>query len=85
MIDAVKLGIIVRNVVDAVEPPRTTKYEAQILGWEEVHAFLGQITDPLHQTLALLAIQTGLRRSEILGCVGETLIFPPAPCPCAGH
>ena len=27
--DAVKLGIIVRNVVDAVEPPRTTKYEAQ--------------------------------------------------------
>ena len=50
-----------------MEPPRTTKYEAQILGWEEVHAFLDQITDPLQQTLALLAIQTGLRRSEILG------------------
>ncbi len=65
--DAVKLGIVVRNAVDAVEPPRTTKYEAQILGWEEVHAFLDQITDPLKQTLALLAIQTGLRRSEILG------------------
>ena len=65
--DAVKLGVVVRNVVDAVEPPRTTKYEAQILDWEEVLAFLDQITDPLHQTLALLAIQTGLRRSEMLG------------------
>ncbi len=58
---AVKLGIVFRNAVDAVEPHRTTKYEAQYLGWEEVHAFLDQITDPLHQTLALLAIQTGLR------------------------
>ena len=65
--DAVKLGIVIRNVVDAVEPPRTTKYEAQILGWEEVHAFLDQVTDPLQHTIALLAIQTGLRRSEILG------------------
>ena len=54
-------------MVNAVEPPRTTKYGAQILGWEEVHAFLDQITDPLQQTLALLAIQAGLRRSEILG------------------
>ena len=65
--DAVKLGIVFRNVVDAVEPPRMTKYGAQFLGWEKVHAFLDRITDPLHQTLALLAIQTGLRRSEILG------------------
>ena len=31
------------------------------------HVLLEQITDPLRQTLALLAIQTGLRRSEILG------------------
>ncbi len=65
--DAVKLGYVVRNVVDAVEPPHTTKYDGQILDWEEVHVFLGQITDPLRQTLALLAIQTGLRRSELLG------------------
>ena len=65
--DADTLGVAVRNVVDAVKPPRTTKYEAQFLSWEEVHAFLDQITYPLHQTLALLAIQTGLRRSEMLG------------------
>ena len=28
---------------------------------------MDQITGPLHLTLALLAIQTGLRRSEMLG------------------
>ena len=67
MNDAVKLGIVLRKAVDAVEPPRTTNYEVQFLGWEEVHAFLDQITDPLQQTPALLAIQTGLRRSELLG------------------
>ena len=65
--DAVKLDILLRNVVDAVEPPRTTKYEAQFLDWDEVHALLDQITDPLRLTLALLATQTGLRRSELLG------------------
>ena len=65
--DAVRLEIVARNVLNAVEPPRTTKYQAQYLNWEESHAFLDQITDPLRQTLVLLAIQTGLRRSEILG------------------
>ena len=65
--DSSKLGVMVRNVVTVVEPPRTTKYEAQFLDWEEVHAFLDQITDPLHHTLTLLASQTGLRRSEMLG------------------
>ena len=73
---AVKLGIVFRNAVDAVEPPRTTKYEAQFLGGEEVHAFLDQITDPLHRTLALLAIQTGLRRSELLGLHRRDIDLP---------
>ena len=67
MNDAVKIGVVIRNVVDAVEPPRTTKYEAQFLDWDEVHAFLEQITDDLLRTLVILAIQTGLRRSELLG------------------
>ena len=73
--DAVKLGFVVRNVVDAVDPPRTTKYEAQILDWEEAHVFLDQISDPLRQTLALLAIQTGLRRSELLGLHWRDIYF----------
>ena len=65
--DAVKLGIVGRNVAAAVEPPRATKYEAKTLDWTQAKAFVEQIVDPLQQTLFLLAIQTGLRRSELLG------------------
>ena len=65
--DGVNDDFVRRNAEEAVEPPRTTKYEAKTLGWDEVHAFLGQINNPLHLTLVLLDIQTGLRRSELLG------------------
>ena len=65
--DAVKSGILVRNVAAAIEPPRVTKYEAHVLGWNEVHKFLEGIPDPMYLTLVLLDIQTGLRRSELLG------------------
>lgn len=65
--DAVKLGIVGRNVAAAVEPPRATKYEAKTLDWTQAKAFVDQIVDSLQQALFLLAIQTGLRRSELLG------------------
>ena len=64
---AVRLGIVVRNVAGAVEPPRTTQYEAPTLAWDEVNSLLEQVTDPFYQTLFLLVIQTGLRRSESVG------------------
>ena len=51
----------------AVEPPRVTKYEAQMLVWDEVNRFLDRIANPLLATLVSLDIQTGLRRSELLG------------------
>ena len=76
MNDAVKIGVVSRNVVDAVEPPRTTKYAAQFLDWDEAHAFLEQITDDLLRTLVILAIQTGLRRSELLGLIWREIDFP---------
>ena len=65
--EAVKMGILSRNVIVSVDPPRTTKYEVSTLDWDQVHAFVEQIVDPLHQTLFLLDLQTGLRRSELLG------------------
>ena len=64
---AVRLGIVVRNVAGAVEPPRITQYEAPTLAWDEVNSLLEQVTDPFYQTLFLLVIQTGLRRSETVG------------------
>ena len=65
--NAVKLGILTRNVAEAVDPPRITRYEAQTLTWSEVHPLLGLVKDSLFRTVVLLAVQTGLRRSELLG------------------
>ena len=65
--DAVKIGILSRNVAEAVEPPRITRFEARTLSWDEIHQFLDNVDGPQYRTLFLLDIQTGLRRSELLG------------------
>ena len=65
--NAVRLGMINRNVAEAVELPRIARHEVYTLARDEVHWFLQQIEDPIYRTLVLLAIQTGLRRSELLG------------------
>ena len=65
--EAKKLGILGRNVAEAVDPPRITKHEARTLTWEEVPKLLQYVEDPQYRTLFLLDIQTGLRRSELLG------------------
>ena len=66
--DGVKLDILLRNVRRSrrtVDGRQNMRHN--LLDWDEVHALLDQITDPLRLTLSLLAIQTGLRRSELLG------------------
>ena len=65
--NAVELGMTSRNVAEVVKPPRITRYEARSLSWAEIRRLLGSIADPLYQTLVLLGLQTGLRRSELLG------------------
>ena len=37
------------------------------MSWDQIHSYLDHIEDPIYQTLVLLDLQTGLRRSEILG------------------
>ena len=59
--------IVKRNVAQSVKPPRPSKFEHQTLDWDEVQAFVDGIPDDLHRTLVLLGLQTGLRRSELLG------------------
>jgi integrase len=65
--DAVRLGLVSRNVSRLVDPPRFSRHEVRTLAWDEVLRFLGGVDDPLLRTLFLLAVHTGLRRSELLG------------------
>ena len=65
--DAANHGTLHQNVASMVKPPRITQYEVRTLSWEQVPMFLDKVGDPQYRTMFLLDIQTGLRRSELLG------------------
>jgi integrase len=64
---ALKMGLLSRDIMALVEPPRISRHEVRALSWEECLLFLRSVDDPLFHTLFLLAVQTGLRRSEVVG------------------
>jgi integrase len=64
---AMRSELINRNVASLVEPPRVSRHEFPTLTFQQVRQFLDGIGNPLHRSIVLLAVQTGLRRSEILG------------------
>ena len=64
---AVKWGYVIRNVAQAVDPPRARYKEMQTLDTEGVNRLLEASEDTIYHPLIHLAIYTGLRRSELLG------------------
>ena len=64
---AMRSELISRNAASLVEPPRTSRHEFRTLTFQQVRRFLDGISNPLHRSIVLLAVQTGLRRAEILG------------------
>ena len=53
--------------IQDVEPPKETPFESGTLTWEDIPTFFKHIDDPQYSTCFLLAMQTGLRRSELAG------------------
>jgi integrase len=66
---AVKWGLISRNVADAVEPPKAERYQASVWTAEQVATFLDatKTLEPRFWPVFVLAITTGMRKTEILG------------------
>ena len=64
---AVKHGILIRNIADAVDPPRPDSKEMVTLEPENVHIFLDAAHDTPYYVPFYTALYTGLRRSEFLG------------------
>ncbi len=64
--DAVKWGLLVRNVADAVEPPKKARTEMQVWNAEQVGRVLRAAADDPLEALWRLAIYTGMRRGELL-------------------
>ena len=64
---AVKNELVKRNVVKIVMPPKFEGFETNSLDWSGVTRLLGCVDDPRFRALVSLALQTGLRRAELLG------------------
>ena len=64
---AVMDGLIPRNVTEAVKAPQAHKKEVRPLDTTQIKALLSAARGGRLQALYVLAIHTGLRRSEILG------------------
>ncbi|MFC2038373.1 tyrosine-type recombinase/integrase [Chloroflexota bacterium] len=64
--DAVEWGILIRNVADAVKPPRLKGHEMQTWNVDEVMQFLDVAKNTPYYYIFYFALFTGLRRSEFL-------------------
>lgn len=64
---ALKWGLVYRNVADLVEPPSVKKKAPQTLSSSQVKQFLNSIRDDRMFPIFALAIGCGLREGEVLG------------------
>lgn len=70
---AVKWGMVPRNVTDAVDAPRPARKETKYFSFDQAKAFLKVASEDRFWALYVLAISTGLRRGELLGLRWEDL------------
>jgi integrase len=63
---ALKLGLVVRNVADAVDSPRPTRTEIQPLNPEQARRLLAAARGDRLEALYALALTTGMRQGELL-------------------
>lgn len=70
---AVKDGLIPRNVAEVVNAPRVVNKQMQPLTSEQARAFVEAAKGDRYEVLYVLAVTTGLRRGELLGLKWEDL------------
>ena len=63
--DAVRWGLIIRNPMEAVDPPRVV--DAEMVTWNDAQArtFLNAARDHPQYAMWVLLLTTGLRRGEV--------------------
>jgi integrase len=65
--DALRWGLVARNVAAAADPPRVPRRQRAVWSAEELGTFLRLTADDRLGAMWLLFATTGMRRSEILG------------------
>jgi integrase len=62
---ALRWGLVVRNVAEAVDPPRVPKKDITPLSPEQARAFLKAASGTRLKALYVLAVHTGMRQGEL--------------------
>jgi len=65
--DAVRWGLVERNVADLADPPAVKSKEAAVWSPEQTRAFLASMADDRLAALWRLEASTGMRRGEVCG------------------
>lgn len=73
--NAVKWGLVPRNVANLVTPPRVERYEAQTLTAEQVVKLLETAQESHIESLLIMAVTTGMRRGELLALHWDDVDF----------
>jgi integrase len=63
---AMRDGVVARNVADLVSAPRAAEHEMQTLSPEQARAFLAAASGERLEALYVLALSTGMRQGELL-------------------
>ena len=74
--DALRMGIVIRNVADMVHPPRKNQTEMHIFSVDEMTRFLSQVSGDRFEALYILAFTSGVREGELLGLRWQDVDFP---------
>ena len=64
---AIRWGLVSRNVTETVDPPRMAKTQHQALTADQAKQFLAVVREDQLEALYVLAIMTGMRQDELLG------------------
>jgi integrase len=70
---AVRWGVLLRNPADATTPPRAKQHDLEMWDAPTTHRFLEAIERHRFQDFYLLALLTGMRRSELCGLKWENV------------
>lgn len=64
--NAIRIGVVARNVADAVEAPKVRPHEMRVMSEADIQIFLEHAQATPYYALFYLILFTGLRRSEAL-------------------
>jgi integrase len=67
LVQAVKWQMLVRNPVDAAEPPRIERKEMKVISGDQITQLIATTEGTMFFIPVLLAVTTGMRRGEIMG------------------